>query len=73
MTDLILHVYIHRYHKLYVKFALADGDIAAIIYVKVLMFVVSKGLDFGLLSYHNKQARNLGRWFSKTLVTTDQT
>lgn len=46
LADLILHVYTHRYHKLYVKVALADAGTAATNFVEVLMFVVSKSRWF---------------------------
>jgi len=46
-----MHIYIHRYYKLYVQFALTDASATALNYVKVLVFVVSKGL----LGYNTKQ------------------
>jgi len=46
-----IYIYIYRYHKLYVQFALTDAGVAALNYVKVLVFVVSKGL----LGYNTKQ------------------
>jgi hypothetical protein len=55
LADLILHVYIHRYHKLCLQSAPADAGVGALNYVKVLVFVLSKGLDFGLLGYDTKQ------------------
>jgi hypothetical protein len=44
----------HKYHKLYVKVALVDAGTAATNFVRVSMFVISKGLDYGLLGCDTK-------------------
>ena len=61
------HTHIYRYHRLYVQFAIADAGVAALNFVKVLVFVVSK--VYWAIIPNGQESW----WFSKTIVTIHQT